>query len=128
MLLAKRVRPDWQGRIPAVVHVDGTARVQMVREEHSERLHRLLKEFDAITGVPVLVNTSFNVKGEPIIETPDDAINCFLATGIDYLALHDLLLSKKRFHGVVSPVIRMYSDISSIVRTALTTEIRESDR
>jgi carbamoyltransferase len=100
----------------------------MVREEHSERLHRLLKEFDAVTGVPVLVNTSFNVKGEPIIETPDDAINCFLATGIDYLALHDLLLSKKRFHGVVSPVIRMYSDISSIVRTALTTEIRESDR
>ena len=58
------------------------------------RLHRLLKEFDAITGVPVLVNTSFNVKGEPIVETPQDAINCFLGTDIDYLAIGDFLVEK----------------------------------
>ena len=128
MLMAKNVRPEWRDKIPSIVHVDGTARVQMVREEHNPRLHRLLKEFDAITGVPVLVNTSFNVKGEPIIETPEDAINCFLATGIDYLAMHDLLLAKKRFHGVLSPAIRMYSDVSSLVRTALSADVREGGR
>ena len=75
MLLAERVRPEWRDRIPAIVHVDGTARIQTVRQDQNERLYRLLKAFDAITGVPVLVNTSFNVKGEPIVETPEDAIH-----------------------------------------------------
>jgi carbamoyltransferase len=96
MLLAKRVRPDWQDKIPAIVHADGTARVQTVREAYNKQLYRLLKEFEAITGVPVLLNTSFNVKGEPIVETPDDAIKCFLSTGMDYLVLHNMLISKKR--------------------------------
>ena len=80
MLLAKHVRPEWRGRIPAIVHVDGTARVQTVRQEENEILYRLLEEFAGITGVPVLINTSFNVKGEPIVETPRDALDCFLAT------------------------------------------------
>lgn len=124
MLLAKRVRPEWRDKIPAVVHVDGTARVQTVREEHNERLYRLLKEFASITGVPVLLNTSFNVKGEPIVETPDDAIKCFLTTGIDYLVLHDTLIAKKRFNRILSPIVAAYSEIGSIVRTAWTTEIR----
>jgi carbamoyltransferase len=96
MLLAKGVRLEWRDRIPAVVHVDGTARVQTVRREHNERLHALLREFESITGVPVLLNTSFNVKGEPIVETPDDAIKRFLTTGIDYLALHDLLMANTK--------------------------------
>ncbi len=52
-------------------------------------LYRLFKEFEAITGVPVLVNTSFNIKGQPIVETPSEAMDCFLNTGIDYLVLHD---------------------------------------
>ena len=77
MLLAERVRPEWRDRIPAIVHVDGTARVQTIRQDQNERLYRLIKEFDAITGVPVLLNTSFNVKGEPIVETPEDAIRLF---------------------------------------------------
>ena len=60
-----------EGQNSAIVHVDGTARVQTVREKTRTRmLYRLLKEFDALTGVPVLVNTSFNIKGEPIVETP----------------------------------------------------------
>jgi len=62
MLLAKRVRPEWRDKIPAVVHVDGTARVQTVQAETNEVLYRLLREFEHITGVPVLLNTSFNVK------------------------------------------------------------------
>jgi carbamoyltransferase len=125
MLLAERVRPEWRDKIPAVVHVDGTARVQTIRQDHNERLYRLLKEFDAITGVPVLLNTSFNVKGEPIVETPKDAIHCFLTTGIDYLVLHDVLMAKKRAHKVLSPIIGAYSEVASLVRTALTAEVRD---
>jgi carbamoyltransferase len=123
MLLVNRVRPEWKDRIPAIVHVDGTARIQTVREDQNARLYRLLKEFEAITGVPVLVNTSFNVKGEPIVETPDDAIACFLNTGMDYLALHDMLIGKKRLHGIVSPVIKTLSEVRSLVRTAMTAEV-----
>jgi carbamoyltransferase len=119
MLFAERVRPEWRERIPAVVHVDGTARVQTIRPDQNERLYRLLTEFDSITGVPVLLNTSFNVKGEPIVETPEDALHCFLTTGIDYLVLHDVLMAKKRAHRVVAPIIAAYSDVASLVRTAL---------
>jgi carbamoyltransferase len=125
MLLTERVRPEWRDKIPAVVHVDGTARVQTVRQDQNDRLYRLLKEFDAITGVPVLLNTSFNVKGEPIVETPADAIHCFLTTGIDYLVLHDVLMAKTPAHRVLSPIIAAYSDVVSLVRTALTAEMRE---
>lgn len=125
MLLAERVRPQWRDKIPAVVHVDGTARVQTVRQDQNEPLHRLLEEFDAITGVPVLVNTSFNVKGEPIVETPEDAIRCFLATGIDHLVLHDMLMTKKAAYRVVAPVISAYSELASLVRTAWTADMRE---
>jgi carbamoyltransferase len=124
MLLAERVRPEWRDRIPAVVHVDGTARVQTLRQDQNEPLYRLLKEFDAITGVPVLLNTSFNVKGEPIVETPEDAIDCFLTTGIDYLVLHDMLMAKNRAHRILSPIITAYSELSGLVRTALTADMR----
>jgi carbamoyltransferase len=119
MLLAKNVRPEWRDKIPAIVHVDGTARVQTVRRETNERLYRLLKEFEALTGVPVLLNTSFNVKGEPIVETPLDAVRCFLSTGIDHLAMHDLLLAKTLAHTLLSPVLKMSSDVSTMVRKGL---------
>jgi carbamoyltransferase len=117
MLLAKNVRPEWRDRIPGIVHVDGTARVQTVRRETNERLWHLLKEFDALTGVPVLINTSFNVKGEPIVETPRDAVDCFLLTGIDYLALHDTLIGKNFLYKILSPIAKIYSDVSTIVRS-----------
>jgi carbamoyltransferase len=93
--------------------------VQTVRELQNPRLYRLLREFEALTGVPVLVNTSFNVKGEPIVETPGDALSCFLATGIDYLALHDTLISKTVLHRVLAPLMRASSDVASIVRTGM---------
>ena len=124
MLLAERVRPEWRDRIPAIVHVDGTARLQTIRQDQNEPLYRLLKEFDALTGVPVLVNTSFNVKGEPIVETPEDAIHCFLTTGMDYLVLHDMLVGKKRAHRVLSPLMGVYADVASLVRTAWAAEVR----
>ena len=115
MLIAKPVRPEWRDRIPAIVHVDGTARVQTVSEDTNPVLYRLLKEFEALTGVPVLINTSFNVKGEPIVETPQDAVVCFLTTGIDNLVLHDTLVSKNAFHAVVAPLVRVYTDVATLV-------------
>ncbi|WP_315834293.1 carbamoyltransferase family protein [Bradyrhizobium prioriisuperbiae] len=115
MLIAKRVRPEWQSRIPAIVHVDGTARVQTVREATNPTLYRLLKEFEALTGVPVLLNTSFNVKGEPIIETPRDAMACFLQTGIDHLVMHDTIVSKNKLHPIVAPLVKTYMDVATIV-------------
>jgi len=108
MLIAKGVRSEWQDKIPAVVHVDGSARVQTVTEDVNPRLYRLLREFDALTGVPVLLNTSFNIRGEPIVETPVDALNCFLTTGIDYLAFHDTLIEKSRFHQLFGSAISAY--------------------
>ncbi len=116
MLLAMKVRPEWRDKIPAVVHVDGTARVQTVCQDNNERLYKLLKEFDAITGVPVLLNTSFNVKGEPIVEEPQDAVECFLSTGIDYLALQDVLIEKTLFHKIFSPVIGIFAEFQERVR------------
>jgi carbamoyltransferase len=96
-----------------------------VRQDQNERLYRLLKEFDALTGVPVLLNTSLNVKGEPIVETPADALACFLGTGIDYLALHDMLIAKNRFHRIFSPFRNAYSEMSSVVQRGLAVEVRD---
>jgi carbamoyltransferase len=119
MLRAKRVVPAWRDRVAGIVHVDGTARVQTVREDTNPKLYRLLKEFEALTGVPVLVNTSFNVKGEPIVEAPADAMNCFMNTGIDYLALHDMLISKNRWHKTLMPFRAIGSQMSVIVKSGL---------
>src|SRR3954452_12843925 len=115
MLIAKPVRQEWRDRIPAIVHVDGTARVQTVSQDTNPMLYRLLKEFEALTGVPVLINTSFNVKGEPMMETPRDAVICFLTTGIDHLVLHDTLVSKNAMHRIVAPLVAVYSDVATMV-------------
>jgi carbamoyltransferase len=116
MLRAKKVRPEWKDRIPAIVHVDGTARVQTVRREQNERMYDLLTEFEKLTGVPVLVNTSFNIKGEPIVETPQDAMNCFIYTGIDYLALHDTLVAKNALYKILAPFIKVYYESRAVSR------------
>ena len=81
--------------IPAVTHVDYSARVQTVDADTNLRFHQLLTEFEAITGCPVLINTSFNVRGEPIVYRPEDAYNCFMNTGIDRLVIGNYLLKKK---------------------------------
>jgi carbamoyltransferase len=124
MLLVKTVRPQWRDKIPAIVHVDGTARVQTVRKDYNARLYALLEEFNAITGVPVLLNTSFNVKGEPMVETPEDAMSCFLSTGLDYLVLHDTLIAKKQMHRMIAPVLKTGVEIGALVRAAWAAEVR----
>jgi len=83
-----------RSRIPAVTHVDFSARVQTVYRETNERLHGLLSAFRDLTGCPVLVNTSFNVKDEPIVCSPEDAVRCYLGTGMDVLAMGDWLFVK----------------------------------
>ena len=80
--------------IPAVTHVDYSARVQTVHPETNPRFHRLLAKFRELTGCPVLVNTSFNVRGEPIVCTPEDAFRCFMGTELDVLAIGNCLLNK----------------------------------
>jgi carbamoyltransferase len=80
--------------IPAVTHVDYSARIQTVHREINPRFHELLKRFESFTGCAVLVNTSFNVRGEPIVHTPEDAYRCFMRTNIDYLVLENFLLAK----------------------------------
>lgn len=95
MLLVCRVVKEKQAEIPAVTHVDGTARVQTVTKKDNGIYYDLINEFYKITNTPVLLNTSFNIKGEPIVETPEDAIRCFLGTDIDCLILHDILIEKQ---------------------------------
>lgn len=95
MLLAFPVRPAWRSRIAAVVHVDGTSRVQTVSQAAEPRYHRLIECFAERTGVPVVLNTSFNVMGEPIVNTPAEAVRCYLGTGIDALVLGDYLVVKE---------------------------------
>ncbi len=93
MLFTARVQPSAKGIIPAVVHVDGSARVQTVDRESNPLYRRLLEAFERHTGVPVLLNTSFNVQ-EPIVCTPDDAVRCFLRTEVEWLVLGNLLVSR----------------------------------
>ncbi len=94
MLLVAQVHSDKQ-TIPAVTHVDGSARVQTVAENENPKFYRLIKAFYKLTGCPVIINTSFNVRGEPIVCTPQDAFRCFLHTNMDYLVLGNFLLDKK---------------------------------
>jgi carbamoyltransferase len=80
--------------LPAITHLDYSARIQTVHPETNPRYYALLKQFDQLTGCPVLVNTSFNVRGEPIVCTPEDAYRCFMRTEMDYLVLENFLLAK----------------------------------
>ena len=88
--------------IPAVTHIDYSARIQTVRAEESPAYHNLISAFENLTGCPVVVNTSFNVRGEPIVCTPRDAFRCFMKTEMDFLVLEDLLLDKQAQNGNLS--------------------------
>lgn len=94
MLLVYPVTDLGNKKIPAAVHVDGTGRLQIVERNENPKYYDLIKNYEKITGTPVIINTSFNVRGEPIVCTPTDAINCFLKTGIDYLIIDNFLVSK----------------------------------
>jgi carbamoyltransferase len=94
MLFTFDVRPEKAERIPAVRHVDGTARVQTVRRDQNERYYDLLKAFERRTGVPILVNTSFNTRGEPLVCTPRDALESFWTSPLDALVIGSFVVEK----------------------------------
>ncbi|MEU4835986.1 carbamoyltransferase C-terminal domain-containing protein [Streptosporangium sp. NPDC023615] len=94
MLFVHDVEPSWRERIPAVVHVDGTARAQTVSERREPLLARMLGEFEARTGLPVVVNTSLNTAGRPMVDDPRDALECFGSSPVDVLALGPFLVRR----------------------------------
>ena len=94
MLLVYPFKKSVQSKVPAVVHVDGTGRLQTIDKNSNPRYYQLINSYYRKTKIPLILNTSFNVKGEPIVCTPDDAIKCFLNTEIDYLVLGNYLIKK----------------------------------
>lgn len=94
MLVTTKVKEEWRRKIPAVVHIDNTARHQSVTEKNNPKFYSLIKKFYEKTGIPVLLNTSFNGPSEPIVETPKEAINTFLENNLDFLVLNNFIITK----------------------------------
>jgi carbamoyltransferase len=99
MLYVVDVKPEHHATLPAITHVDGTGRLQTVRRESNGRYHALIDAFGRATGVPVLLNTSFNLRGEPIVNTPAEAFDTFMASGMDTLVLGDHVVDKRAVTG-----------------------------
>ncbi|MCD6221525.1 carbamoyl transferase, partial [bacterium] len=95
MLLAAKVKNDKRHLIPGVTHVDGTARIQTVSKNENPKFWNLIKEFENIIGIPVVLNTSFNLHNEPIVCTPEDAISSFKSSEMDYLVMGNYIVSKR---------------------------------
>ncbi len=98
MLFTHRVRSGWRHRIPAVVHVDGTARIQTVDRAEEPLVHRMISAFEERTGLPVVVNTSLNTAGRPMVDDPRDALECFGSAPIDALAIGSHLIRRSDLH------------------------------
>jgi len=90
------IRKDRQHKIAAVCHIDGTGRLQTVKDTWNPRFYQLIKNFQQLTQIPVLLNTSFNVMGRPLVHSLEDALAVFLTTGLDALVVNDYLMSKSR--------------------------------
>ena len=95
MLFVTNVKADKRDIIPAVTHVDGTGRLQIVNKNDNPRYYELIKKFRDKTGVPIILNTSFNLKGEPIVNTPENAFSTFMNSGMDLLVLNNYLIKKE---------------------------------
>jgi len=99
MLFSPLARTATQRQAPAIVHVDGSARLQTVSARHQAKIHRLLNCFKQLTGVPILLNTSLNIQGEPMVETPQDAVRAFMASPVQVLCLDKLYVEKSPASG-----------------------------
>ncbi|MFG2250808.1 carbamoyltransferase [Spirillospora sp. NPDC048823] len=98
MLFVHRVRPEWRQRIPAVVHVDGTARIQTVADGDEPLVARMVREFDRRTGIPLVINTSLNTAGRPMVDDPRDALECFGSAPVDLLAIGPFVVRRREVH------------------------------
>jgi predicted NodU family carbamoyl transferase len=94
MILVDQVRNEWRDKLKSVVHEDGSCRIQTVTEDWNPKFYRLLQEFKKLTGISVLLNTSFNRRGMPIVETPDEAFQFFYSCKLDCLTIHDYVVEK----------------------------------
>ena len=94
MLMVYPIKKQYRYKIPAVTHVDGSGRLQTIRREQNKEYYDLIKEFGKISGISILINTSFNIRGEPIVCTPQNAYRCMMGTGIDYLVIEDFLIKR----------------------------------
>jgi carbamoyltransferase len=95
MLFVYPIKKNKQKIIPAVTHADGTGRLQTISKEQNPRYYNVIREFQKLSGVPVLINTSFNIRGEPIVCTPKDAYRCMMGTAIDYLIMDKFIISRQ---------------------------------
>ncbi len=95
MLMVYPIKEKYHKIIPAVTHVDGSGRLQTIRRGQNERYYDLIKEFGKLSGIPILINTSFNIRGEPIVCTPYDSYRCMMGTGIDYLVIGNYLIKRE---------------------------------
>jgi carbamoyltransferase len=95
MLVTTTVKPEWREKIPAVTHIDNSARHQSVTPENNSKFYNLINKFYEKTNVPVLLNTSFNGPKEPIVETPTEAMNCFIENNLDFLVINNFLISRR---------------------------------
>jgi carbamoyltransferase len=95
MLFTHALRPEWKERIPAAVHVDGSARAQTVSADDEPLVHALLRAFERLTGIPVLINTSLNTAGRPMVDDPRDALECFGSAPVDLLVLGPFLIRRR---------------------------------
>jgi len=95
MLMVYPIKNEFRKLIPAVTHVDGSGRLQTIRREQNELYYDLIKKFGEYSGIPILINTSFNVRGEPIVCTPEDAYRCMMGTGIDYLVAGKFMIKRE---------------------------------
>ena len=89
-----QVKKEYQELLPAITHIDGSGRLQTVNKEHNKEFYNIINEFEKITDFPIVLNTSFNINGEPIVLSPDDALNTFYNSGLRYLAIGDYLVEK----------------------------------
>lgn len=94
MLMVYPIKEKWHKKIPSVTHIDKSARVQTVKAKDNQLFYRLIKEFGRYSGIPILINTSFNIRNEPIVCTPDDAYRCMMGTAIDYLVMDKFLIRR----------------------------------
>jgi len=95
MLMVYPIKEKWRKKIPAVTHVDGSGRLQTIRREQNHLYYDLIKQFGKLSKIPILINTSFNIRGEPIVCTPYDAYRCMMGTGIDYLIIGNYLIKRE---------------------------------
>ena len=94
MLMVYPVKDKYRNKVPSIVHVDGSGRLQTIRRKDNELYYDLIKEFGKLSGIPILINTSFNIRGEPIVCSPEDAYRCMMGTGIDLLVMGKFLIKR----------------------------------